>query len=193
MAQKKNYHTIRYGNSNGEIKFGHIHKDNVLSAAMIRSGADYRHYITMDSDDKRPGWTTIRCPGVFNLRCGDSPSGEMAMYFEAVNGDITFNAPRGRIRFAAENIDLVARGGDNKNGVITIDGNEKVLIKSAGNVTVEATGVARFFSSGTVKVIGDSILELYGGLIESTDGATKKKKSKAFGDLEIEANISRAN
>lgn len=192
MSEKKNYHTIRYGNSNGEIKFGHIHKDNVVSAAMIRSGADYRHYITLDSDDKRPGWTNVRCPGVFNLRCGDNvEEGGMSIYFEAINGDITFNAPRGRIRLLGENIDLVAKGGDNKNGVITIDGNEKVLIKSAGNVTVEATGVARFFSSGTVKIIGDSILELYGGLIESTDGASKKKKSKAQGDLETEGNIPR--
>jgi len=192
MSDKTNYHTLRYGNSNGEIKFGHIHNDNVTSAAMIRSGKDYRHYITLDSDDKRDGWTNIRCPGVFNIRCGDNvEEGKMAIYFEAINGDITFNAPRGRIRLAAENIDLVARGGDNENGVVTIDGNESVVIKSAGSVKLDATSIAKFFCSGTVEIAGDSILNLYGGLIEATDGATKKKKSKGFGTLEITGNTTR--
>ena len=50
MSQKKNYHIIRYGTAEGEIKFGHLHKDNVVSAVMLRSGFTYKHYITMDGD-----------------------------------------------------------------------------------------------------------------------------------------------
>ena len=31
MGKKRNYHTIRYGQKDGEIKFGHLHKDDVQS------------------------------------------------------------------------------------------------------------------------------------------------------------------
>ena len=47
MSEKKNYHTIRYGTAEGEIKFGHVHTDNVNSAVMLRSGHTFQHYMTM--------------------------------------------------------------------------------------------------------------------------------------------------
>ena len=34
MAQKKNYHTIRYGQRDGEIKFGHITDLNEQTAVL---------------------------------------------------------------------------------------------------------------------------------------------------------------
>ena len=35
MAQTKDYYVIRYGNRNGEIKFGHIWPDNNQSAVLL--------------------------------------------------------------------------------------------------------------------------------------------------------------
>ena len=32
MTKKQNYHTIRYGNKDGELKFGHITDNNELLA-----------------------------------------------------------------------------------------------------------------------------------------------------------------
>lgn len=194
MAKLKNYHTIRYGNKDGEIKFGHIHNDNEMSAFMVRSGSDTRHYISMDAtgNEGRKGGTINRCPGSYQIKCGDDvtsdpENGTPAFYVECVNGDIIFSATRGRIKFQAENIEFLATGADNKNGVITIKSNEKVEIISK-NVEVNATSVAKFFSSGTCKVVGNAILDIYGGLAACATGASKVKGSKYGGTAETENN-----
>ena len=59
---------------------------------MVRSGYDYRHYMTMDADAHRTGWTILRCPGAFNVKAGDDiPYNSNSIYFEAINGDIAQN------------------------------------------------------------------------------------------------------
>jgi hypothetical protein len=196
MSKSKNYHTIRYGNKDAEIKFGHIHNDNEISSFSIRSGADPRHYMSMDAtgnvEQGRKGGTINRCPGTYQIKCGDdvrsgSEDGMPAFYVECINGDIIFSATRGRIKFQAENIEFLASGADNKNGVITIKSNEKVEIISK-NVEVNASSVAKFFSSNTCKIVGNAVLDIYGGLSACATGASKLKKSKYGGTAETENN-----
>lgn len=196
MSESKNYHTIRYGNKDAEIKFGHIHDDNEISSFSIRSGADPRHYMTMDAtgstEQGRKGGTINRCPGTYQIKCGDdvrsgSTDGMPAFYVECKNGDIIFSATRGRIKFQAENIEFLAKGADNKNGIITLQANEKVEIQSK-NVEINATSVAKFFSSNTCKIVGNAVLDLYGGLSACATGAAKIKKSKYGGTAETENN-----
>jgi hypothetical protein len=194
MSKSKNYHTIRYGNKDAEIKFGHIHNDNEISSFSVRSGADPRHYMSMDATggEGRKGGTINRCPGTYQIKCGDDvtsdpENGNPAFYVECVNGDIIFSATRGRIKFQAENIEFLASGADNKNGVITLKSNEKVEIISK-NVEVNASSVAKFFSSNTCKIVGTAILDIYGGLSACATGASKIKKSKYGGTAETENN-----
>ena len=194
MAKAENYHTIRYGNKDGELKFGHIHNDNEISAFMVRSGSDTRHYMSMDAtgNEGRKGGTINRCPGSYQIKCGDDVTsdpedGTPAFYVECVNGDIIFSATRGRIKFQAENIEFLANGADNKNGVITLKSNEKVEIISK-NVEVNASSVAKFFSSNTCKIVGNAVLDIYGGLSACATGASKIKKSKYPSTPETENN-----
>lgn len=196
MSEAKNYHTIRYGNKDSEIKFGHIHNDNEISSFSVRSGADPRHYMTMDAtgnaEQGRKGGTINRCPGSYQIKCGDDvrsdpEDGMPAFYVECVNGDIIFSATRGRIKFQAENIEFLANGSDNKNGVITLKSNERVEIISK-NIECNASSVAKFFSSNTCKIVGNAILDIYGGLSACATGASKIKKSKYGGTAEIENN-----
>jgi len=194
MAELENLHAIRYGNRDGEIKFGHIHNDNELSAFMARSGSDTRHYISLEAtgNEGRKGSIINRCPGTYQIKCGDDvtsdpENGTPAFFVQCVNGDIIFSATRGRIKFQAENIEFLAKGGDNKNGIITLKSNEKVEIISK-NVEVNATSVAKFFSSGTTKIVGNAILDIYGGLAACATGASKLNKSKFGGTAEAENN-----
>lgn len=182
MAQKENYHTIGYGNKDGELKFGHIHNDNVISGVMLRNKYDPRHYVTLDQSGDarkgRKGGTINRCPGSYQVKCGDDvQDGIPAFYVEAVNGDLVFSATKGRIRFQAENIEFHANGADNKNGVISLNANEKVEV-NAKNVEINASAVAKFFSSGTTKIIGNAVLDFYGGMTACATGASKGKPSK---------------
>lgn len=185
MAQKINFHTSRWGQKDGEIMYGFIHNDEVTSGVMYRVGPEGgRHYMTMDIDGKRKGWTTNICPGVYQIRCGDDIEKDRpAYYVETVNGDMIFNCRNGRIKFIAENIDMIAMGADNANGNIYIQSNEKVTIKTK-NLNCNGTSVAKFFSAGVVEIVGDGILNFYGGLVDCADGATKLNPSKYASDFE---------
>lgn len=181
MSETKNYHTVGYGTKDGEIKFGHIHEDGVLSAFTVRSGHEANHYITLDSsgDPHRKHGTICRSPGSFQVQAGDNtPDEQPGIFFDAVNGDIVLNANKGRIRIIAKNIDIIATGEDGKNGVVLIEGNEKVVINGKQSVDIRSKASTKLFSEKTVEVIGNGILNIYGGLIESMDGATSGKASK---------------
>jgi hypothetical protein len=183
MGQRTNYHFNRIGNDHGEIRFGHIHEDNNLAGVLLRTGEDGgRHYIQMDStgnvDQGRKGSTMNVCPGSFAVKAGKDVAKETpAIYQLAENGDIIIGAPNGRIKIYAQNIELIAQGSDGQNGVIQLDGNEKVIIK-APQIDVNSKVSTKIFSEKTVDVIGKGILNIYGGLIDCADGATKLKGSK---------------
>ena len=180
MAEQKNYHTIRYGNSDGEIKFGHIHYDEEMSAVMLRSGRNKKHYITLDQtgDDTRKHGTIARSPGSFQVKAGDAVEEDNpAIYMDAVNGDIVIRAPAGRIRMEALNVDIIASGPDNENGVITLDANDKIVGR-AQTIDMSSKVSTKIFSEKTVECIGHGILNIYGGFIDCADGATKRKGSK---------------
>ena len=183
MAQKKDRYPIRYGTHHGETRFGHIHDDNVQSACMIRSGPDAgRHYIMMDIDGSteggRKGSTHVVCPGTFNVLAGKDVSKEIpGVYFEAESGDFVINVPKGRLRINAENVDIRASGTGNEKGVIVLDAKEKILLK-AQQIDLDSKVSTKICSEKTVECIGKGILNIYGGLIDCADGATKIKGSK---------------
>ena len=190
MGQKKNYHTIRYGTAEGEIKFGHIHTDNVNSAVMLRSGHTFQHYMTMDGpggQDFRTHSTTFRGPGSFQVKHGEGvPDEQPGIYLDAVNGDIVIRAANGRIRMEALDVDIRATGGGER-GNIVLDANEKVIM-NAQTIACNAKVAARFFSEKTVEVVGNNVLNMYGGFVDIADGSStallgKGSKNPATGIL----------
>tara|TARA_Y100000385_G_scaffold23672_2_gene22865 strand:- start:1812 stop:2396 length:585 start_codon:yes stop_codon:yes gene_type:complete len=179
MAELKNYHTIRYGQADGEIKFGHLTQDNTLSSVLLRNGKAKNHYITLDSSGAphRKYGTICRSPGSFQVRAGDNVDKDVpGVYVEAVSGDLVLRAPSGRVRIEGVNIDLIASGPDGQNGVITLDANEKVLMR-AQIIDASSKVSTRLFSEKTVEVIGNAILNMYGGFVDIADGATAIKGS----------------
>lgn len=179
MAELKNYHTIRYGQSDGELQFGHITQDNVLSAVLLRNGKTKNHYITMDASGAphRKHGTICRSPGSFQVRAGDNVDEDIpGVYVEAVSGDLVLRAPSGRVRIDGVNVDIIATGADGVNGNVTISGNEKVIVKGQ-TVVVSSVVSTKIFSEKTVELIGNGILNMYGGFIDCADGATSIKGS----------------
>jgi hypothetical protein len=176
--------TLRQGNKDAEIKFGHIHSDGKISAFLVRSGTEPNHYISMDSEGEphRKHGTICRSTGAFQIKAGDNVkntglSENVGVYIEAVDGDIILNAKNGRVRIIGENIDLISRGSDGQNGNISIDANEKVIV-NAPTVTINSKVLTRIVSENRVELIGKAILNCYGGLIDFADGATKINNSK---------------
>ena len=86
-------------------------------------------------------------------------------------------APQGKIRIEAQDIELVANGYNGRTGYIALDSNEKVIIKSK-SVDIRATETAKFFSENKLDVVGNAIMNIYGGLVDMADGATSILGSK---------------
>jgi|TARA_B100000035_G_scaffold176298_1_gene150360 hypothetical protein len=173
MAKQQNYHTVRYGTAEGEIKFGHITQDNHTSAVMLRNGHALNHYITLDQTGAphRKHGTICRSPGSFQVRAGDNtPKGEPGVYVEAVSGDLILRAPSGTVRIEGQNVNIVTSGPDGENGIVDISANDKIILNTK-TIDMRATSSVKMFSDNTVNIISKGILDIYGGLIDFADGA----------------------
>ena len=192
MAEPINYHPLGYGNEHGEIRFGHIIKNNKYGA-YLRSGSDKTHYMNFQSTGNvkqgQKNSTHFYSPGSFTINCGEDIQGTKsadggkivnppAFNLLSQHGDIRISAPLGTIKLDAQNIELIATGSDGKNGNIKLNSNQKVVIRSP-DIEINSTVSTKIFSEGQLDAIGKGIMNVYGGLMDFADGATALLGSKS--------------
>ena len=196
MSKKENKHPYVAGTEHGYISFGEVNTyANEIEACKLQSGPDGgRHYITMqETGDKEmgsKGSTSIVCPGTLTALTGkdivnypegsDTPRDIPAIFYEAENGDIVLTAPRGKIKIAAEAIELIAKGSDGRTGVININADDKIILDSQ-IVDIQSKVSTKIFSEKTEDMIGKGIMNVYGGLVDFADRTSKGKPSKTCG------------
>ena len=201
MSKPINKHPYRLGNEHGEIKFGHIIKEKQF-AYYVRTGDDGgRHFIRMRSNgDVRQGQkgsTNFHSPGSHTINCGQDIRGAKnddggkvvnppAYDLLAQNGDVSISAPHGTIRLSAQNIELIATASNGRNGVVKINANERIRIE-APDVEVTSSVSTKIVSANQVNVVGEGIMNVYGGLMDFADGATALLGSKTADKLEAKA------
>ena len=193
MSKKENCHPYVAGTEHGTLSFGKVNTEaNEIAACLLESGPDGgRHYIEMQEtgskEDGSKGCTNIVCPGTLTALTGkdivnypegsDTPRDIPAIFYEAENGDIVLTAPRGKIKIAAEAIEIVAKGSDGRTGVININADDKILL-DAQTIDLQSKVSTKIFSEKTVDMIGKGIMNVYGGLVDFADRTTKGKPSK---------------
>lgn len=171
MTKAVNFESKDIRTKDGNLKFGHIHQDQTKSSIMMQ-GQGGLEYITIDQSGATGKWITNRCRGRYQVKCGDEiKKGQPAFYVDAANGDIVIRTG-GRIRMEAENIDIIANGGDNKNGIITLKSNEEVKLESK-KITLDSKESCNIFGAGSIQVSAQNILKMYGGTMEKLTGAGK--------------------
>lgn len=190
-GEKKNRRTIRYGNLEGEILFGHLHMGSESGTSDVTSGVmlqafDSRHYITLDNDGPRKGWIFNRCPSTYSIVCGTDIKGSLqggtqyAYMLWAENGDIVIRAENGRIRLSALDIDIRAEAPMNTRGTINLDSNQSVNIKT-GTFDLNASTKARIFTPNVFDIVANTALNLksnfIGGLSSASAYITKPDKA----------------
>jgi hypothetical protein len=175
MAQKKNIHAHRIGSLDGELRFGDIDVKNTLSGVSLRNGFPFPvgHYLQMDSTGKLAGGTKNRCPGVYQIKCGDYPTDDVAFVLHAVDGDIIIGAPSGRVRIFGETVDIIATGGGTLKGNINISANNNVNIDGK-QINAKATAAMKFVSSGSGYITASSNLYVSASFIKNSSGASVK-------------------
>ena len=196
MSKKENKHPYVAGTEHGYISFGEVNTyANEIEACKLQSGPDGgRHYITMqETGDKEmgsKGSTSIVCPGTLTALTGkdivnypegsDTPRDIPAIFYEAENGDIVLTAPRGKIKIAAEAIELIAKASDGRTGVINLNADDKIILDSQ-IVDIQSKVSTKIFSEKTVDMIGKGLMIVYGGLVDFADRTSKGKPSKTCG------------
>ena len=193
MSKKENLHPYVAGTEHGTLSFGKVNTEsNEITACLLESGPDGgRHYIKMQEtgskEDGSKGSTNIVCPGTLTALTGkdivnyppgsDTPRDIPAIFYEAENGDIVLTAPRGKIKIAAEAIELIAKGSDGRTGVVNINADDKILL-DAQTIDLQSKVSTKIFSEKTIDMIGKGIMNVYGGLVDFADRTTKGKPSK---------------
>lgn len=176
--EKTNKDHIIYGNKDGQIEFGHLHLsngdlDSDVTAGVYLQAYDSRHYMSMDIDGIRKGWTLNRCPGSYEILCGtETKERDVGFFLRSENGDIVISAPKGRIRLSALDIDIRASGEDNTRGSINIDSNQSVNIKT-GSFDVKASVGINIFTPYTLDMIANTTLNITSNFVNSLTSASR--------------------
>ena len=148
MSLSCNLETKDIRTKDGNIRFGHIHNDQGKSSIMLQ-GQGGLEYISLEQVGEREGWIWSRCRGRYQITCGDNiKKDDVAFYLNASGADGFSKGnieivTKGTFKVQAENIQLIATGNNNSNGLITLKSNEKIELDSKQiNVTAkEAMGL----------------------------------------------------
>lgn len=171
MTKATNFESKDIRTKDGSLKFGHIHQDQTKSSVMLQ-GQGALEYISIDQSGKTGRWITNRCRGRYQIKCGDEvKKGQPGFYLDAASGDIVIRTS-GRIRMEAENVDIIANGSDNSNGVIHLKSNEEIILESK-KVSFDAKEALNMLSNGNVQLSASNILKMYGSSMEKLTGAGK--------------------
>ena len=194
-GEKANSEHLVYGNRQGQIEFGHLHQGltgkpgaDVTSGVFLQAADNSRHYMTMDIDGARAGWTSNRCPGPYQIWCASDHAGKtnsaplnnwpgVGFFLLAENGDIIIRAPKGRIRMSAMDIDIKAEGPDLTRGTVNIDSNESVNIKT-GNFDVKAQKGVTIFCPKSINIASNTSLNFVGNFVSSLSAGSNFKPDK---------------
>ena len=188
MSEKENFYTLEYGNSDGAIKFGSLESGvskvsgEVISDVKLQ-GSYEGHYLTLDKDGPREGWTVARCPGSFNVTCGEyaqGPGSENSFMVIAKSGDIVIRAEDGDIRFEGRNVEIVASGSNNEKGTCNITANEEIKLNSK-KVTIDAEVAWKFISSGVGQIVCRTSMQMYSGFTKCVSAGSANIPSKYGG------------
>ena len=178
---KQNFTAIKYGNDHGSIAFGKIHKKADVTSDIMLAASDGEHFMSMDKDGQRTGWTTIMSTGNFHVECGSNrEESDDACMINAKNGNIDIIATNGKIRLQATDIELVAVGGSVDKGNIRVSATENFSV-DAKKVLLSSKVNTKIASAGITEVVGNSCLKIYGSVIRGVSDACAVKDTKVGG------------
>ena len=176
MSEKTNYWTKKISAQDACIIFGGISPEKDVRSSFQVKALDGRHFLSLDQDGQRKGWTTLVSPGTTQIKSGlDLKAGQNAIFVEAENGDIIVKATDGNIRFEGDKIEFVARQEFN------VEAHNKIDINSQ-NINIDARARMRVRANQFLSVDAPCGIEILSGIIKGVSCATKEFNSNlSFG------------
>ena len=171
MSEKTNYWSQKISAQDACIIFGGISPEKDVRSSFQVKALDGRHFLTLDQDGQRKGWTTLVSPGTTQIKSGlDLKAGQNAIFVEAENGDIIVKATDGNIRFEGDKIEFVARQEFN------VEAHNKIDI-NAQNINIDARARMRVRANQFLSVDAPCGIEILSGIIKGVSCATKEFNS----------------
>lgn len=183
---KETAESIQYGNRFGSIYFGGLNlagkgglESDVISGITLQAHNSL-HYLQMENDGPRKGWTLQRNPGVWEVKCADKvEEGQIGGMIHVENGDLVLKAPNGRIRLQAVDIDIRAEGYDSTTGFVNLDSNNTVKVKT-GKFKVTADDGVSLFSPQSINIVSNTAMNLASNFVGGFTSAVAQFGAKAF-------------
>ena len=186
-GDKCNYWAQEIGTQNGVIKFGALSPQGDVTCSVQIVGLDGRHFINMDEDGKRKGWTTMNAPGAFQINAGEDliqineGGGEgrknkveqNCIFMNAENGDITIRARNGKLRLEGLDIEMVATG-NSPEGVCWVKANESLKLDGK-NITIDGKQSYKLISTGLLTIGGLLGTQIISPLVTGITAASMTK------------------
>jgi hypothetical protein len=177
---------LQYGNRFGSIYFGGLNlagngdlEADVISGVSLQANNSI-HYVHMENDGPRKGWTLQRNPGVWEVKCADAvKEGEIGAMIHVENGDLVLKAPNGRIRLQAVDIDIRAEGFNEKTGYVNIESNNTVRVKTGQFKVTSENGVS-LFSPQAINIVSNTAMTLASNFVGGVTSAAAQFGGKAF-------------
>ena len=174
---KRNYTALEYGNDNGSISFGKVHKKGDVTSGVMLQAKDGRHRFYMDNDGHRTGYTQLTSPGTFSVKCGMDLKAEQAgIFLNAENGDIDIIASNGKIRMVADDIELVAVGPAGQ-GNIMLNASESISL-DAKKIVSTAKNLLRLSTPNTLETVANGQMKFIASVIRTATNACDLKDDK---------------
>lgn len=179
MAKSENLETKDIRTKDGNLRFGHIHKDQVKSSVILQAQGG-QEYITIDQTGGRKAWITSRCRGRYQVKCGDNiPEGDVAIYISSAGenglnlGNIEIHT-KGVFKVNAREIQLIATGTDNETGRITLKSNEEIKLDSK-QININAAEAMSLVSDGELNTTAKNIMKMTAGSFQKLSSASVLK------------------
>ena len=186
-GDKCNYWAQEIGTQNGVIKFGALSPQGDVTCSVQIVGLDGRHFINMDEDGKRKGWTTMNAPGAFQINAGEDliqineGGGEgrknkveqNGIFINAENGDVTIRARNGKLRLEGLDIEMVATG-NSPEGVCWVKANETLKLDGK-NITIDGKQSYKLISTGLLTIGGLLGTQIISPLVTGITAASMTK------------------
>lgn len=186
-GSKETFESLQYGNRFGHLSFGRLNlagtgglEADVLNGVMLQA-YNSLHYVHMENDGIRKGWTMMRNPATWEVKCGDSlKKGDLGALISVENGDIVLRAPNGRIRLEAVDIDLKATGYNETNGYVNIESNQGISIKTEGSLEVQSKKGMVFFSPQAIDIVSNTVVNFVSNFVGGITSASNIHGGKNF-------------
>ena len=173
-----------FNNTEGGLYLSYENANGAKIAAALRRvfpnhGVSYAHSIELLLTGPLANGIKCECPGVFEIACGELPTGKTGKYkgvggvWSAENGDIVLAAPNGSIKLLAQNIEILSNGDQKETGHVSVFANGKFRTHS-DRVEIDADKDEQIVAPVEVNLTGTESVHIEAGTFFVEEGSDTK-------------------